>query len=170
MATAEFNFDDDVVPAALVAAKRAFRGRWDRGELIVDTIHEAWIGWRLCPTAPPQAHARYAALRVKSGRHFRQSSRSYEGPNPRRNPKPLRVPFDPSEVLAKASENPAVVGGFRIDFDAWLEGLAVRQREIVKACLAGETGQEMAKRFVLSEGRVSQLRRELYEDWLALMG
>lgn len=54
---------------------------------------------------------------------------------------------------------------FRIDFPVWLNSLSPRDRKIAQALAAGHTTGEVAKQFGLSCGRVSQLRRELYESW-----
>lgn len=54
---------------------------------------------------------------------------------------------------------------FRIDFPQWLAGLTRRNRKIAEALSVGNTTSEVAKRFEISPGRVSQLRNEFYRSW-----
>jgi hypothetical protein len=58
------------------------------------------------------------------------------------------------------------LAAFRIDFPAWLTRLAPRQRRIAKFLAVGNSTSEAARHFRLSWGRISQLRRELFLDWL----
>jgi hypothetical protein len=59
---------------------------------------------------------------------------------------------------------------FRIDFPEWLSQLSLRKREIAKALAIGDSTRHVAKRFGVSSGRISQLRRELYDSWLRFHG
>ena len=59
---------------------------------------------------------------------------------------------------------------FRIDFPAWLNSLSRRDRKIAKDLADGQSTSEVARRFGLSLGRVSQLRREFERSWLAFHG
>ena len=61
--------------------------------------------------------------------------------------------------------SPADVAICRIDFGAWLNGMTTRRRQIAEALAAGDKTYEVAARFELSEGRVSQLRREFEMSW-----
>lgn len=54
---------------------------------------------------------------------------------------------------------------FRCDFPAWLATLRRRNRRIAKALSIGHTTSEVAKRFKVSPGRISQLRKELRDSW-----
>jgi DNA-directed RNA polymerase specialized sigma24 family protein len=54
---------------------------------------------------------------------------------------------------------------FAIDFPRWLATLPRRSRAIVRRLVNGDRTGEVARRFGLSPGRVSQLRRELAESW-----
>ena len=55
--------------------------------------------------------------------------------------------------------------GFRCDFPSWLQSLSRRDRRIAKILALNYSTSEVAKRFDVSLGRVSQLRRELAESW-----
>src|SRR5262249_53763961 len=54
---------------------------------------------------------------------------------------------------------------FRLDFPAWLATLSRRNREIAEDMALGHGTGHLARRFGLTQGRISQLRRELYESW-----
>jgi hypothetical protein len=54
---------------------------------------------------------------------------------------------------------------FRIDFRDWLATLSGRNRQVVDDLMAGEGTGEVARKFGLSPGRVSQLRRQFEGDW-----
>jgi len=54
---------------------------------------------------------------------------------------------------------------FRLDFPAWLRSLPRRDRRLVKGMALGHRTLDLARRFRLSAGRVSQLRREFKRDW-----
>ena len=54
---------------------------------------------------------------------------------------------------------------FKLDYEGWLETLSVRQRQMLEGMIAGDTTSELAEKFNLSAGRISQIRRELVESW-----
>lgn len=54
---------------------------------------------------------------------------------------------------------------FRLDFPRWRRLQSGRCRRLIDFLMAGERTSEAARRFGLSEGRVSQLRRAFHEDW-----
>ena len=59
----------------------------------------------------------------------------------------------------------AELAAFRIDFPAWLQRLSGRDRGMAEEMARGETTRDLASRFGVSPGRVSQLRRDFREDW-----
>jgi hypothetical protein len=59
---------------------------------------------------------------------------------------------------------------FRIDFPDWLTTLTPRKRQIVRAMSDNERTLDLSQRFGLSPGRISQLRRELRDDWWRFWG
>lgn len=59
---------------------------------------------------------------------------------------------------------------FRVDFPEWLRTLPRRDRKIAEALSEGRTTTEVARRFGLTLGRVSQLRREFERSWLEFQG
>jgi hypothetical protein len=54
---------------------------------------------------------------------------------------------------------------FRLDFPRWRATLRRRDRKILDALAGGERTADAARRFKISPGRVSQLRREFEEGW-----
>jgi hypothetical protein len=59
---------------------------------------------------------------------------------------------------------------FRIDYPEWLAQLGVRNRGLAQY-MAKEYGTfELAERHKVSAGRISQLRRELHQDWRRFHG
>jgi hypothetical protein len=54
---------------------------------------------------------------------------------------------------------------FRLDFPRWRASLRRRDRAVLDTLAAGERGQDAARRFKISPGRVSQLRREFEQGW-----
>lgn len=62
---------------------------------------------------------------------------------------------------------PADVAITRIDFSAWLNSLTSRHRQIAEALAVGDRTEEVAAKFNLSRGRISQLRREFEMTWRA---
>jgi hypothetical protein len=54
---------------------------------------------------------------------------------------------------------------FRCDFSDWLKRLPKRNRRIAEFLALGNRTSDTARKFRVSEGRVSQLRRELAGSW-----
>jgi hypothetical protein len=59
---------------------------------------------------------------------------------------------------------------FRVDFPAWLDRLSRRNRRIAEYLALGNPTCAVAKRFHISAGRISQLRREFYNSWQNFCG
>ena len=54
---------------------------------------------------------------------------------------------------------------FRLDFPAWTKSRCQRDRRLIHDMATGERTQNLAKQFGLTQGRVSQMRREFKDDW-----
>ena len=54
---------------------------------------------------------------------------------------------------------------FRCDYPAWLDSLKRRDRRMAEYLSLGNRTSDAAKKFHVSQGRVSQLRRELSDSW-----
>ena len=59
---------------------------------------------------------------------------------------------------------------FRIVFPAWLSIHPRRVRRIAETFALGHSTGEVAKRFHVSPGRISQKRQEFYDSWQAFQG
>jgi hypothetical protein len=66
--------------------------------------------------------------------------------------------------------DPAGVAAARIDVGEWLASLTSERRQIAQCLAAGATTIEAARRFHLTPGRISQLRREFQQSWLTFHG
>jgi hypothetical protein len=73
-------------------------------------------------------------------------------------------------VVEDKHSTPADVAATRVDFRAWLESLPERTRHLAEILATGEATSHVARMFGCSASRVSQLRRELYDAWLAFTG
>jgi hypothetical protein len=75
------------------------------------------------------------------------------------------------EVLVEDRRvGPAETAAARLDFAAWLARLSPRRRRMAQILAGGEPTSGAARRFCLSPGRVSQIRGELENSWLAFQG
>lgn len=70
------------------------------------------------------------------------------------------------EILVEdPSCTPAELAASRIDFDAWFNRLPRQKRRMASTLAAGETTSATARKFKVTSGRVSQVRRELSAAW-----
>jgi hypothetical protein len=65
---------------------------------------------------------------------------------------------------------PAEVAAARLDIADWFDQLPRLKRHIAETLATGETGAETASMFGVTPGRVSQVRRELEDDWHQFQG
>ncbi len=65
---------------------------------------------------------------------------------------------------------PAAIAATRLDFEEWLQSLPKRLRKIATVLATSETTTATAKRFRLSPGRISQIRKELFHAWQRFVG
>ncbi len=72
-----------------------------------------------------------------------------------------------AEALADNTKSPVPDQvQFRCDFPAWLTTRTNRDRRLIERMAMCERTKDLARKFGLSEARVSQLRREYQEDWV----
>jgi hypothetical protein len=125
----------------------------------------------------PTALASYAARAVRSGRRAcgQECGRDALSPSAQRR-HGFRVSALPE--VSTFSDNPLAEAlhdntqtppdeqcAFRIDFPAWRATHAERDRRILDDLMLGERTLDVAGKYGLSPGRVSQLRREFLRDW-----
>ena len=58
----------------------------------------------------------------------------------------------------------------KLDFSDWLASLNRRDRRVAEFLAQGESTRAAARKFKVSDGRISQLRRELAESWHRFIG
>ncbi|MBI3860965.1 MAG: hypothetical protein HY290_03635 [Planctomycetia bacterium] len=68
-------------------------------------------------------------------------------------------------LIEDRRSTPADVAASRIDFGDWLSGMTPRRRKIARMLADGYRTEEVAERFNLSHGRISQMRREFEASW-----
>lgn len=160
---------------AIEIAERLAR-QWKMSD---DNVHnamqEAWYQAK-ARKGTPGTVAHNACRKVLDGRGLGtgESARSIDHPNPVRQKDGVRgksvcrMTRRGSFYLqhfAREGENPAEIAAFEIDFADWRTRLSKRKREMVRAFLEGLTTREAAKFFKVSPGRISQIRRELEQEW-----
>ena len=178
-----------MIPAIENYARIAFRhlDAEARGEAIQETICNACQAYvRLVElgktdVAYPSALARFGVRQTKEGRkvggklNCRDTLSEYC-----RQKKNLFIErldkFDSEEqgweeiLVEDKHAGPADTAIVRIDFSTWLQLLPSRLRKIAEYLASGETTSMAAKRFRVSQGRISQIRRELYNAWQRFQG
>jgi uncharacterized protein YerC len=150
-----------------------FAGRYNIAELLDECSSTAW---EVSQSAPPHVEAgpiaQIAVKRVAIGRHLRPSIRSIGSgwqPKKAKRPKFVQVQIN-LETLAAPNTDPAELACFLLDYKAWLKRLSKRHRKVAKLLATGETTRNAAKAFGVSDGRISQIRRELQTDWEKFQG
>ena len=178
-----------MVPAIVKYARFAFRhvrGQ-DRQDLIQETIANAMVAFRRLvrrgreSVAHASVLAKYAIRQIKDGRrvgsklNVREMLSKYA--QKRKGFHVERIDhYEPQEqewtqtVIEDRTAGPAEIARTRIDFSDWLDSLKRRDRKVAEFLAKGETTKTAAKRFRVSAGRVSQLRRELAQSWRAFCG
>jgi hypothetical protein len=134
------------------------------------------------PEQFPTAIATFAGRAVRSGRRLcgQQKAKDVLSPVAQRrhgfSVGPLPE-FDScnGDVLEEALHDntqtpPDEQAAFRLDFPAWVGRRSDRDRRLIGEMLVGERTRDLATRFGLTPGRVSQLRREFFADWSAFCG
>jgi len=76
------------------------------------------------------------------------------------------------EAVVQDTRNSPVpeIVAFRVDFADWLKSLKRRDRRIAEFLSLGNRTSDTARKFGVSAGRVSQLRRELAASWKQFTG
>ena len=130
----------------------------------------------------PTALATFAARAVRSGRRLAGMERTKDVLSPlaqrRKGFAVSKLPDGStlngstlSEALRDNTRSPVDEQAcFRLDFPAWLRSLPRRDRRLVKGMALGHRTLDLARRFRLSAGRVSQLRREFHREWQRFHG
>jgi len=179
----------DILPSIRQQARFAFRAETPerRDDLVTEVIANCWVAFvRLMDHGKedevhPTPLAQYAIRQVRDGRkvgsklNVNDVSSEYA-----QKAKGIKVQSlvcfnqrkqEWREILVEDRHaGPAETAASRIDFSEWLRSLPRRSRRIAETLAAGETTKKAAKRYRVSPGRISQLRRELKDDWEAFQG
>jgi DNA-directed RNA polymerase specialized sigma24 family protein len=76
------------------------------------------------------------------------------------------LPGELAEALADNTRSAVPEqAAFRVDFPRWRASLRRRDRKVLDSLAGGERTEDAARRFRISPGRVSQLRREFERGW-----
>jgi hypothetical protein len=186
LARLQETFLTSVLPKVLSHGRVSFRHircRHQREELLAEMTGLCWR-WHLRlaqrgkdSTRFPTALATFAARAVRSGRRLAGMGRSKDVLSPlaqrRKGFAVGKLPdcstLDGSPLAEALHDNtqtpPDEQCAFRIDFPAWRATHTERDRRVLDDLMLGERTLDVAGKYGLSPGRVSQLRRELHDDW-----
>jgi hypothetical protein len=152
-------------------------------EYIAEMVALAWKWHRRLAergkdaTQFPTAIATFAARAVCSGRRLAGMDRAKDVLSPQARQRhcfavaklPDYSALDGSPLHEALHDNtqtpPDEQCAFRIDFPAWRATHAERDRQVLDDLMLGERTLDVAGKYGLSPGRVSQLRREFLLDW-----
>jgi FixJ family two-component response regulator len=78
--------------------------------------------------------------------------------------------FTVNDVLSLDDEDPGQKAARKMDWDAFLVGLTVRERDVVKLLLTGLSRSEIARMFGVDPSTVRYFKNRLADKILAFMG
>jgi hypothetical protein len=178
-----------MIPVIRRQAKISFRkkGREEREELIEECVANAFRAyarlWELGKEELiyPSVLARYAVKQVREGRkvggHLNQNEILSRYAQLRRRIAVERLDcYDAEDEEWKAAtieDNRTPIAeqvAFKMDFEHWLRQQRRPRRRIAEFLALGYTTTETARRFDVSKGRISQLRREFERSWKTYQG
>jgi hypothetical protein len=134
------------------------------------------------PSSFVSAIASYAARAVRSGRRLCGTARAKDVLSPYaqrlhgfsvcRLPDCKALHDCPlaDALIANTQSPPDEQAAFRVDFPAWLRSHTLRHRRLFKDLMHGERTKAVARKYGVSAARISQVRREFFEDWLRFRG
>jgi hypothetical protein len=178
-----------VLPA--VKARAALRFRYlppeARAEATQEAIASACVAFQRMAVlgrqnrANPGSLADFAVKHVRGGRHVggsQDAARDVLSPATRHRQRVRLVSYDSHEdgdnwgevVSGNRRCCVADLAAFRIDFAEWLKEMGERDRRIIAALAGSERTADVAERFGLTPGRVSQLRRMYERRWQLYQG
>jgi hypothetical protein len=173
----------EMLPSIQQQARAAFRSEMPerQEELIAEVIANAFVAFArlvergLIDMAYPTPLTQYAIRQVRTGRRvgaklnvldvssqYAQLAKGFTVERLDRRDEQGQW----REILVEDRHaGPAETAAARIDIGDWFASLPKRSRRIAKALGNGERTKEVAKRFGVSAGRVSQVRTELKAAW-----
>ena len=186
LARLQATFLSTILPKVIAHGRVSFRHvrcRHQQEELLAEMTGLCWR-WHLRlaqrgkdSTRFPSALASYAARAVRAGRRACGQERGRDALSPsaqRRHgflvsalPEVSTLSDNPlAEALHDNTQTPPDEQcAFRIDFPAWRASRTERDRLVLDDLMLGERTLDVAGKYGISAGRVSQLRRQLLLDW-----
>lgn len=178
-----------MLPTIQEQARFAFRSEpaERRQDLIAEVVANCWVAFvrlverGLLEIIYPTPLAQYAIKQVRDGRrvgaklNVRDVSSAYaqlaKGIIVERLDRYDREEDQWREVVVEDRHaGPAETAVARIDIADWFDSLPRKKRRVATALATGETTKRAARRFNVSPGRISQMRRELQQSWQTLQG
>ena len=179
-----------ILPKIELQAKLAFRRfpAHQREDCTAEVVAHAWASFvRLVrrgkdPMTFPTVLAKYSVASVKAGKLIgcRCNRRDLVSPY-RKKADGFRIlsidsdreccAFTWKEILVETRHaTPAETAASRIDFARWLQLQNHRNRRIAESLAQGHGTQDVARRFHVSPGRISQMREEFRRSWSEFHG
>ena len=178
-----------LLPAIVEQARFAFRHKRSerREELVAEVVANCWVAFvrlverGLTEIIYARPLAQYAIKQVRDGRrvgcklNVRDISSEYAQREKQFTVERLDR-FDAANgewrevVIEDRHAGPAETAAARIDIGEWFASLPRRTRRIAETLATGETTKKTARKFRGTAGRVSQMRRELMDNWQAFQG
>jgi hypothetical protein len=173
-----------LLPQIQEQARFAFRHEelGQRQELIAEVVANCWVAFvrlverGLMDVVYATPLAQYAIRQVRDGRRVGAKLNVHDVSSPyAQRAKHFRVErldhFDEEdqewrEVLVEDRHaGPSQTAAARVDISAWLDTLPAHKRRVAETLAKSETTKATARRFRVSPGRISQMRRELETAW-----
>ena len=174
----------EMLPKSRRQAELAFRGRKPEAleELTQEVIASAYCAFvqlarrGKAGLAYPTPLAQYAIRQVYAGRKVgtRLNSRDVMSSRAHRKGRFAVERIDRHDqttgtwnqlLVEDHRAGPAETAAARLDLISWLRLLSPRNRRIARALAVGEMTAAVAKEFNVTAGRISQLRKLLFEHW-----
>ena len=178
-----------MMPTVVRYARSAFRhlDAEARTEAIQEIVVSAMLAYyRLyqrgkVDVAYPSVLARFAIAQYRGGRRVGEKMNCHDVLSPyARRLKDILVEslhgYDSErepwhDVLVEdRNAGPAETAAARIDVAEWFESMTARDRKIAAALSQGTATMDVARRFHVSPGKISQKRREFLESWRSFQG
>jgi hypothetical protein len=178
-----------LLPQIQEQARFAFRHeeREQRQESIAEVVANCWVAFvrlvdrGLIDVIYATPLAQYAIRQVRDGRRVGAKLNVHDVSSPyAQRTKHFRVArldhFDEldhewREVLIEDRHaGPSETAAARVDISAWFDTLPTHKRRVAETLAKNETTKATARKFGVSPGRISQMRRELQTAWHEFRG
>jgi len=179
----------EMLPQIRDQARHAFRNEPPerREELLTETIANCWAAFvrlierGLIDVIYPTPLAQFAIKQVRDGRRVgtklnikdvgSEYAQRCQGFSVERLDRFDEKNAEWKEIVVEDRHaGPAQTAAARIDISEWFASLPRRKRRVAATLATGESTKTAARKHRVSPGRISQLRRELMEDWAEFHG